>query len=270
MLDRITPVLLTFDEAPNIGRTLEGLRWAREVVVLDGGSSDGTPGIVASFPNARLATRRFDSHAAQWNHAVHETGIRTPWVLALDADYRVEPPFVEELRSLVPPADVHGYSASFVYCVHGRPLRGALYPPVTVLFRREPASYQQDGHTQRVRLPGRVVPLREKLLHDDRKPLGRWLASQDRYMRLEAEKLAGADSRSLAFVDRVRRLALPAPFLVFAWWLVRGGVRDGRAGLHYAWQRTLAEALLALRLVDLRLARRSSSGSAASDRDGTC
>jgi hypothetical protein len=29
MLEQITPLILTYNEAPNIGRTLERLRWAR-------------------------------------------------------------------------------------------------------------------------------------------------------------------------------------------------------------------------------------------------
>lgn len=44
MLDQITPLILTYNEEPNIGRVLERLTWAREVVVLDSGSTDRTRG----------------------------------------------------------------------------------------------------------------------------------------------------------------------------------------------------------------------------------
>ena len=40
-----------------------------------------------------------------------------------------------------------------------RPLRAAAYPPVTVLYRRAGAEYLQDGHTQRVRVNARVIPV---------------------------------------------------------------------------------------------------------------
>jgi glycosyltransferase involved in cell wall biosynthesis len=255
MLEAITPVLLTLNEAANISRTLEALRWAREIVVVDSHSTDETPVIVRGFPNARLLERRFDTHAQQWSFAIHDTGVRTEWVLALDADYLLTAPLLEELRSLRPADDVDGFSASFIYCVNGRPLRAGLYPPVTVLYRPARAHYVQDGHTQRVVLPGRIAPLRSRLLHDDRKPLAQWLEGQDRYMRLEASKLAAAPWSRLGLADRMRSLALPAPFLVFFWvLLIKGGLFDGRAGVFYAWQRALAEALLALRLVELRLA----------------
>jgi hypothetical protein len=37
-----------------------------------------------------------------------------------------------------------------VYRVYGHPLRGTLYPPRVVLFRKDFATYKNDGHTQRV------------------------------------------------------------------------------------------------------------------------
>jgi hypothetical protein len=42
MLDHITPVLLTYNEEQNVGRTLSHLAWASDIVVVDGGSTDGT------------------------------------------------------------------------------------------------------------------------------------------------------------------------------------------------------------------------------------
>ena len=254
MLDAITPVVLTYNEAPNIGRTLEPLRWARDIVVVDSGSDDETLAIVARFPQARVFHREFDSFEGQWSFALGDTGLRTEWVLALDADYVASPAFVEELRSLSPAGDVAGYQATFGYFVLGRRLRGSLYPPVTVLVRRAGTHYRQDGHCYRVSVRGRVLPLQERLSHDDRKPLGRWLRSQDNYMREEVQKIESTPWGRLGWVDRLRSFALPAPFLVFAWALVaRGCLFDGRAGLYYAWQRALAEALLALRLIESRM-----------------
>jgi glycosyltransferase involved in cell wall biosynthesis len=256
MLDSITPVLLTYNEAPNVARTLEPLRWARDVVVVDSGSTDETVALCRRLPQARVFERPFDDFARQWNFALRETGIRTDWVLAFDADYLASGAFVEELRALSPPAGVDGYRARFDYAVLGRSLRGTLYPPVTVLVRRDAAVYHQDGHCYRVSVPGRVLPLLARLTHDDRKPLGRWLQSQDRYMRDEVAKLSTTPWSGLGWADRLRLLCLPAPVLALAWaLLVKRGILDGRAGLFYAWQRTLAESLLALRLLERRLSR---------------
>ena len=253
MLDQITPLVLTYNEAPNIGRTLERLSWAREIVVVDSFSDDETLEIAASFPNVRIVQRAFDCHRNQWEFGLRETGIKTPWVLALDADYVVTSDAVEKLKRLEPNVETAGYQASFVYCIHGRQLHSGIYPPVTVLFRREAASYVQDGHTQRVVVEGRVEQLRAPFQHDDRKPLRRWLNSQARYAELEGEKLLTTGRGFLSLRDRLRLCYVVAPAATsFYCLIVRGGIFDGWPGFYYAFQRTLAELMLSLYLIESR------------------
>lgn len=263
MRSRITPVLLTFNEAPNIARTLAQLSWATDIVVVDSGSTDATRDILSRYPRVRVFERPFTTHAEQWNFALASTGIATEWVLALDADFVLSREFVDELAALKPAPDTGGYLASFLYCIEGRALRGAAYPPVIVLFRRAGALYLQDGHTQRVRCAGRVERLRARIAHDDRKPIGHWLAAQSRYMRLEAQKLVSAPMSSLSWMDRVRRLVVVAPPVMFVYcYVVRGGALDGWAGLFYALQRAAAEAILSLYLTERRFRGRNARQSA--------
>lgn len=250
MLDQVTPLILTFNEAPNIGRTLERLHWAKDVVVVDSFSTDETLAIASRFSNVRVFQRKFDTHANQWNFGVRETGISTEWVLALDADYLLSEDLLSEIRSLAPEVDVQGYRASFRYCIEGRPLRATVYTPVTVLFRRERAVYAQDGHTQRVKLDGKIAALSGVIFHDDRKDLSHWVASQDRYMKLEADKLLDANWSNLGWAGRVRKLRVVAPFaMLFYCLFLQGLVLDGRAGLFYSFQRAFAELLLSLHLL---------------------
>src|SRR5215211_8720986 len=98
MLDQITPLILTYNEAPNIARVLESLRWAGEVVVVDSFSTDQTTAIAASFPNVRVVQRVFDCHRNQWEFGLRETRIETEWVLALDADYIVTNDLKNEIQ----------------------------------------------------------------------------------------------------------------------------------------------------------------------------
>ena len=251
MLDQITPVILTYNEAPNIARTLERLAWARDIVIVDSFSDDETLSMIDRTPQVRVFQREFDSHENQWNFALGETDISSEWVLALDADYVLTPELVEELREMKPAASASGYQARFIYCVNGRPLRGSAYPPVTVLYRREGACYRQDGHTQRVQVPGNILSLRAPILHDDRKSFDRWLRSQSRYMKLEAEKLAESSWRDLGWADRLRKLAVLVPFAILFYCLfIRRAILDGRAGLCYSFQRLLSELLLSVYLLE--------------------
>jgi glycosyltransferase involved in cell wall biosynthesis len=249
----ITPLVLTFNEAPNIARTLERLSWARRVVVLDSFSSDDTIAICHRYPHVEVVQRRFDDHASQWNFGLDL--VKSPWVLSLDADYVLSDDVVRELTTFSA-KDADGYFARFTYCVFGRPLRGSLYPPRIVLFRRDRGRYVQEGHTQLLRLSGSSGWLAGPILHDDRKPLDRWFADQIRYSAREAKHLSETPHADLNAADRMRRLIVLAPALVTAYALVRQrAVLDGWPGFYYASQRALAELLLSLRLLESRLRR---------------
>ena len=249
MLTDITPLILTYNEAPNIARSLSALTWANDIVVVDSFSDDDTVAIASSDSRVRVFQRAFDTHRNQWEFGLKETGISTPWVLALDADYVLSDELIAELKNLRPEPQIAGYRASFVYCIKGRKLRSGIYPPVTVLYRREAATYLQDGHTQRVAVEGAIEDLRAPVLHDDRKSLRRWFSSQARYTELEAQKLRAADPAELAFADRLRRWRFVVPPVMLVYCLfVRGGILDGWAGFYYAFQRAMAEAMLSHRL----------------------
>ena len=249
MLDQITPLILTSNEAPNIGRTLQSVSLAKDIVVVDSFSDDDTLEIAKSFPPVRVFQRAFDSHRNQWQFGLKETGITTPWVLALDADYVLSDELITELERLKPKPGTAGYRANFVYCINGKKLQSGIYPPVTVLYRREAASYIQDGHTQRVALEGPVEDLRAPIFHDDRKSLKTWLSAQARYTELEAQKLRSTDFSELNFPDRLRRWRIVMPPAMFVYCLIiRRGIFDGRAGFYYAFQRAMAELMLSHRL----------------------
>lgn len=263
MLEKITPLILTYNEAPNIGRTLAQLGWARDIVVVDSFSNDETLEIISNFPHARVFQREFDSFAGQCNFGLRETGISTEWVISLDADYQLTPALISEIDTLQPGGDVVGLRADFTYCILGRRLRSGIYPPVTVLFRKAKAFFKEDGHAHRVVLEGRIENLRAPVLHDDRKPFRRWLEAQSRYTMLEADKLLSAEDGSLSWTDRIRCWRVVAPAAMLFYCLIgRGGILDGWAGFYYAFQRALAELMLSLYLIDhdLRGAERPEQG----------
>jgi glycosyltransferase involved in cell wall biosynthesis len=255
VLDDITPVILTYDEGPNIGRCLERLAWARDIVVVDSASSDDTAAICTGNPRVRLFTRAFDNHANQWNYAIGETGIASRWILALDADYMLTEAVVEELAALRPPGAVAGYWLPFRYAVMGKVLRSGIYPPVLALFRNGAGRYVQDGHTQRADVGAAATArLTQPAIHDDQKPFGRWVRSQLAYAELEAEKLERDRSGFKGWLRSRTPLAAPAMAAYCLIW--RGAWLEGAPGWLYAAQRTIAEAMISAAVLDRRLRRR--------------
>ena len=255
MLDEITPVVLTFNEAPNIGRTLDALRWAKRVVVMDSFSTDATQSICQQYPNTEFVQRAFDQHAKQWNAAI-EHNIASQWTLALDADHILSDTLVNELSSLQPEQHMQGYWASFTYKIRGKPLAGSLYPAVLSLYRTGSGHYKQDGHTQRIVITGKLGQLQGKIYHDDRKPWKRWLESQNNYAAQEAKKLANTPFSSMLIQDKLRYLGL-APIIIFPYTLlIKKLAFNGLPGLEYSAQRFIAECYLQVarlrRLVDTK------------------
>ncbi len=84
-----------------------------------------------------------------------------------------------------------------------------------------------------------------------------WLQEPNRCARWDAKHLlgtGGAEPRALNRADRVRRKILLAPALVFGDTLLsRGLILDGWPGWYYVFQRTLAELVLALSLMEQKL-----------------
>jgi glycosyltransferase involved in cell wall biosynthesis len=252
MLDDITPLIISYNEAPNIRRTLNKLVWARRIVVIDSGSTDETLEILRAYPQVDVVYHPFLDFATQCNFGLAQ--VTTPWVLSLDADYELSDELVTELDRLIPSNQIGGHRARFVYRIFGQSLRGTLYPPRTVLYRRNKACYKKEGHGHRVAVEGDVAQLRGVIYHDDRKPLTRWLTSQRYYAGEEAKYLLEIHPDSLSVTDKVRLMAWPAPILAFLYTLfVKGCVLDGWPGWYYALQRLIAETLIALEIVDRRL-----------------
>ncbi len=253
MLEQITPLILTYNESANIGRTLERLTWAKRIVVIDSFSDDATLEILNSYPQVEVWQREFDTHTAQWNYGLKH--VDSKWVLALDADYVLSEELIKEIQSTIEDKKfkvLDGYFARFRYCVFGKPLRATLLPPRQVLFRKDKSIYVDDGHTQLLQVNGKSGNLHAYIDHDDRKSLSRWLWAQDRYLLIEAKKLLATPNSELSFGDRLRKQKIIAPIVILLYCLIlKGGILDGWAGWYYAWQRTLAEILLAIRLIEL-------------------
>lgn len=248
-LNQITPLILTFNEEPNLRATLSCLQWAKQIIVVDSGSTDQTLAICAEFPQVTVHYRAFDHFADQCNFGLSK--IVTPWTLSLDADYACPVELPSEVLGLMP--TYAGFLAKFRYCIFGRPLRSSLYPPRVVLYQTKLAHYVRDGHAHRVCVDGEVGTLTTRLLHDDRKAVHGWFLSQAKYARLEADKLNSPTVKH-GWKDGIRKKIVFAPILtLFYCLLYKGLLLDGWPGWYYTGQRVLAELMLSLALLDNKL-----------------
>jgi glycosyltransferase involved in cell wall biosynthesis len=90
--------MIVLDEEESIGRTLEAIRCADEIVVVDAGSSDRTREICRTR-GCRVLERSFDGFGAQRQFAVGHCS--HDWILTLDADEELSPELNDAIRELL-------------------------------------------------------------------------------------------------------------------------------------------------------------------------
>lgn len=243
--------ILARNEAANIDRTLQALAPAGwPVTVLDSGSTDETPAIVARHGFATLQPYRYTDHHDAYNEITTALGAAHERVIILDADMVLTPALIAEVKALAQPLAVA--SAPVIFCVAGQPLaHGSLYPPKPFLFATGTAWFVRSGHAERVIDGVSVTSLSGAIRHDDRKPFASFLAGQARYSENFVSRLARGEASGR---DRLRARW---PLLIFAVPLVsliwKRGLLDGRPGLVYALDKLIAEAIMHRQALAARL-----------------
>jgi hypothetical protein len=90
------------------------------------------------------------------------------------------------------------------------------------------------------------------VVHDDRKPLERWVAAQVAYQELnESAIMKNGGPRRLR--DYLRRSGLMPPVMGLFAYLRSGGPFGGAASARYAYERIVCESLMAIRVMNSRL-----------------
>ncbi len=270
----VSVLLPVRDEELNLPAALDSVRWAGEVWVVDSHSTDRTAEIACEH-GARVV--QFDYPGRGWkkkNWSLETLPFAHEWVLILDADERVPAPLAAEIAAAVATGAADGYELDREYLFMGRSLRSFRPNWNLRLFRHRlgryellatdaPATGDNEVH-EHVQLRGRVGRLRTALRHEDRRPLRAWVDNHNRYSDWETHvyrRLRGEPFGPRAFLsggpgrwrhNGLKRLwvRLPCrPLARFAaFYLLRRGFLDGRAGFRYGVLMAFYEYLIGLKL----------------------
>jgi glycosyltransferase involved in cell wall biosynthesis len=228
--------MIAMNEEANLPRTLESVRWADEIVIVDSGSTDRTVEIAQSF-GAKTSYHAFGGHGEQKNVVL--SLCTSDWILLLDADEVLTPALQEEICRLLACPDGHpprfnAYWISRLNLYFGRWMRhGGFYPDRKLrLFRRGSARLSEGvGPHSTPQFTGPRGKLRGDMLHYAYPTLAIYLEHMNRYSSEIARILAdqGRASRSLpAFL--VNAVLNPAATFVYNY-VFRLGFLDGSEGL---------------------------------------
>jgi (heptosyl)LPS beta-1,4-glucosyltransferase len=94
----ITAIILTKNEEQMIVNCIETVKWCQEVIVIDSQSTDSTIQL-AKRSGAIVYSTDKQSFAERRNYGLSK--VRTPWVLYIDADERVTPQLMNEIREAI-------------------------------------------------------------------------------------------------------------------------------------------------------------------------
>lgn len=223
---RISVAIIAKNEEANLARTLDSVRWADEIVVVDSGSTDGTVEI-ARTACARVIVHEWLGFAAQKNFAIAQCG--GEWVLSLDADEVVDEALKGEILRVV--SGRAGCKAFYINRKNyflGRWMRFAgFYPDAKLrLFRKGKVWFEERAVHESIKFDGPTERLRGNLLHHAYPTLEAYFDHMNRYSSLGAIEAAKKGRTAGLMVDAVMR-----PVLTFLYnYFFRLGFLDGREG----------------------------------------
>jgi glycosyltransferase involved in cell wall biosynthesis len=230
---KISATIITFNEEENIQAACESVSWADELIVVDSESTDRTREIAAAC-GAQVINRAWPGFADQKQFATDQA--QHDWILSIDADERVSPELRRSIEAVrkQPQQAAAGYLLPRRSYYQGRWIRGGgWYPDRQLrLFDRRSGGWlkRQIHESVKLRDGARVESLTGDLLHytvknaaEHHRMIG------ERYAPLAAEQMLADGRRSSAL-----KIATAGPAAFVRSYLLKGGFRDGLAGLTIA------------------------------------
>ncbi|GAB7522604.1 glycosyltransferase family 2 protein [Paraburkholderia sp. 2C] len=218
--------LIALNSAARLKQCLEAVAFADEIVVIDGGSTDGTAAIAAAHGARVIVEREWPGFGPQKNRAL--AALSTDWILSIDTDEVVTPELAASIRTAIeaPRADVYALDRLSNFCGHWMRHSGWYPDWVPRLFKRGAARFSDDLVHERLVFESPAANLTGKLLHysyDDFETV---------LHKLNAYSSAGARQRFKAGAQGGLASALGHGFWTFVRsYLLKRGFLDGRAGL---------------------------------------
>jgi glycosyltransferase involved in cell wall biosynthesis len=229
---KISATVITLNEEAAIGRALESLEWADEIIVVDSGSADKTCDIAASF-GSKVIHRDWTGFSDQ-KQFVADTAAND-WIFSLDADEEVSPELRDEivrLKGSEPDAD--GYRIPRLAFYMNRPIRHSGWYPDTQLrlYNRTKGRWKDVSVHESVEMQAgtKVDKLKADILHysvqgasHHHKMIG------ERYAPLAAQAMLNSGRRT-----SISRVLFAGPSAFIRSYILKAGFLDGLPGIAIA------------------------------------
>jgi glycosyltransferase involved in cell wall biosynthesis len=252
----VSVIIPTLNEAKNLPRCLDHLRWADEVVIIDSHSTDETVTIARAYGAGVIDFRWNGQWPKKRNWALRHAELKHDWILMVDADEWIVPELASEIALAINDPRYIGYWINRRFIFMGRWIRHCGYYPSwnLRLLRRGHGEFEKltdVGDTgsgdnevhEHIRPDGPTGYLKHDMLHLAFPTIAIFLEKHNRYSNWEAivqmkgsseHRGNSADNPDLARRRRLKNLSRHLPFratLRFLYtYVYRRGFLDGRAG----------------------------------------
>jgi glycosyltransferase involved in cell wall biosynthesis len=197
--------------------------WAREIIVVEDGSSDDTAQI-ARESGATVLQHSFVTIGAQRNVAIERA--QCSWILVLDADERGSPELGAEAQDVVGSPRFDAYRIPRRNFFLGAEVRhGGWESDKPIRLFRSTLRYNARRVHEAVDADGPIGDLTAHLTHEPYASLDAWLEKLGRYSKWWAEDRYEKGKRGGAVSVTAR-----PPFRFLTMFLLRGGWMDGARG----------------------------------------
>jgi glycosyltransferase involved in cell wall biosynthesis len=190
-------VILTYNEEIHLPRLLKSIiNLNAPIYILDSGSTDDTINIALNY-GAIILFNQFENHPSQWDFALKNFNIQTPWIIGLDSDHIISPELHEMLlnfRNDSLPAHINGIYFNRKNYFKGKWLKHGGYFPKYLLkmFRRgKGKSDLNENMDHRFIIVGESIIWKNGYLIEENlkeSHISFWIAKHNRYSDLVAQE----------------------------------------------------------------------------------
>lgn len=225
----LTVIIISKNEEANIGRCLQSVRFADEIIVLDSGSTDNTMAIAKQYTNNVFMTD-WPGYGVQKQRALSMA--KGDWVLNIDADESVSEELQKEIKKAMTSGVADAYRIPIQMIFYNQPLKYSASPKRHIrLFKRENASFSKDIVHEKILLaPNAIIgKVKNAIMHHSYQDVSHVLYKLNKYSsysaktRIESKKNIG-----------LSRTLLNTSWMFFRCFVIQRGFLDGRLGFLFA------------------------------------
>jgi glycosyltransferase involved in cell wall biosynthesis len=225
-MSKISVCLATYNEEQNIKDCLESVKWADEIIMVDGSSTDKTVTIAKKYTDKiTIRENPLMFHINKQKAFDQATG---DWILYLDADERVSVKLKTEILKAVKGKN-DGYFIPRKNIIFGKWIKNEFwYPDYQLrLFRKGKAFLPCKSVHEQPQLKGRTGHLKNPLVHENYRSVDQFLGKISRLYSKNDAQVHLAKGKKVQWFD-----AIGFPIREFlATFFARKAYRDGLHGL---------------------------------------